>query len=156
MDPLDIMILNHLRDGKPKEFKQILAAVKLSHNTLRHHLDSLVDQNLITKSKEPVRGRGKPKFTYSVPVGAGRASSMLPNPSTGVVSLSFSKLSQICRFEKGGWCKKIRGRCYASDCPKSVEGFYNHFRDRAARAILSIIHIANKLFVYQVEVRIRL
>jgi predicted ArsR family transcriptional regulator len=118
MDPLDIMILNHLRDGKPKEFKQILTAVKLSHNTLRHHLDSLEDQSIITKSKQPVKGRGRPRFTYSVPVGEGRVSGMLPNPSTGVVSLSFSKLSQICRFEKGEFCKKVRGQCTARVCPQ--------------------------------------
>jgi hypothetical protein len=117
MDPLDIAILNHLRDGKPKEFKQILTAVKLSHNTLRHHLDSLEDQNIITKSKQPVKGRGRPRFTYSVPFGEGRVPSMLPNPSTGVVSLSFSKLSQICRFEKGGFCKRVRGPCTARVCP---------------------------------------
>jgi DNA-binding HxlR family transcriptional regulator len=98
MDPLDVAILKHLRDGKPREFKQILTAVKLSHNTLRHHLDSLEDQNIITKSKQPVMGRGRPRFTYSVPVGEGRVPSVLPSPSTGVVSLSFSKLSQICRF----------------------------------------------------------
>jgi DNA-binding Lrp family transcriptional regulator len=41
MDPFDLEILNHLKDGKPKEFNQILASVKLSHNTLRLHLDSL-------------------------------------------------------------------------------------------------------------------
>ena len=72
MDPLDVAILNHLRDGKPKEFKQILTAVKLSHNTLRHHLDSLEDQNIILKSKQPMKGRGRPKFTYSVSVGEGK------------------------------------------------------------------------------------
>ena len=118
MDPLDVEILNHLRDGKPKEFKQILTAVKLSHNTLRHHLDSLEDQNIITKSKQPVKGRGRQKLTYSVPVGEGRVPIMLPNPSTGVVSLSFSKLSQICRFEKGEFCKKVRGSCSARVCPQ--------------------------------------
>jgi DNA-binding Lrp family transcriptional regulator len=113
MDPFDIEILNHLRDGKHKEFQQILVAVKLSHNTLRLHLDSLEDQNLTLKIKQPVRGRGRPKFTYSVPVGAGGVPGMLPNPSTGVVSLGFSKLSQICRFEKGGFCKRVRGPCTA-------------------------------------------
>ena len=118
MDPLDVAILNQLRDGKPKEFKQILTAVKLSHNTLRHHLDSLEDQNIITKSKQPAKGRGRPKFTYSVPVGEGRVSRVLPNPSTGVVSLSFDKLSQICRFEKGGFCKRVRGPCSARVCPQ--------------------------------------
>jgi len=57
-------------------------------------------------------------FTYSVPVGAGMVPRVLPNPSTGVVSLSFSKLSQICRFEKGGFCKKIRSSCNAQVCPQ--------------------------------------
>jgi DNA-binding Lrp family transcriptional regulator len=118
MDPFNTAILNHLREGKPREFKQILAAVKFSHNTLRNHLDSHVDQNLILKEKQPVKGRGRPKFTYSLPVGVGRVPSMLPNPSTGVVSLSFSKLSQICRFEKGEFCKKVRGPCTARVCPQ--------------------------------------
>ena len=109
MDPFDTAILNLLRDGKPREFQQILAAVKFSHNTLRLHLDSLADQNIISRGKRPVKGRGRPRFTYSVPAGAARVSSMHPNPSTGVVSLSFSRLSQFCRFEKGGFCKKLRG-----------------------------------------------
>ena len=118
MDPLDVVILNHLRDGKPKEFKQILTAVKLSHNTLRHHLDSLEDKKLILKSKQPAKGRGRPKFTYSVPVGEGSVPSVLPNPSTGMVSLTFDKLSMICRFEKGEFCKKVRGQCNARVCPQ--------------------------------------
>ena len=118
MDPLDVAILNQLRDGKPKEFKQILTAVKLSHNTLRHHLDSLEDKKLILKGKQPAKGRGRPKFTYSVSVGGGGVPSVLPNPSTGVVSLSFDKLSQICRFEKGEFCKKVRGQCNARVCPQ--------------------------------------
>ena len=121
MDPLDVVILNHLRDGKPKEFNQILASVKLSHNTLRLHLDSLESQHLILKIKQPLKGRGRPKFTYSVAKGASRVPSMnsvLPNPSMGVVSLSFDKLSQICRFEKGEFCKKVRGQCNARVCPQ--------------------------------------
>ena len=118
MDPIDITILNQLRDGKSKEFKMILATVKLSHNTLRHHLDSLEDQNLVMKGKQPVKGRGRSRFTYSALVGEGGMSGMLPNPSTGVVSLSFSKLSQICRFEKGEFCKRVRGPCSARVCPQ--------------------------------------
>ena len=118
MDPLDIEILNPLRDDKPKEFQQILATAKLSHNTLRLHLDSLEDQNLILKIKQPLKGRGRPKFTYSVPGGAGRLPGMLPNPSTGVVSLGFSKLSEICMFERGGFCKRVRGPCTAQICPQ--------------------------------------
>ena len=118
MDPFNTAILNLLRDDKPREFKQILAAVKFSHNTLRNHLNSLVDQSLVLKEKRPEEGRGRPMFTYSIPAGSGMVPRVLPNPSTGVVSLSFGKLSQICRFEKGGFCKKIRGSCNAQICPQ--------------------------------------
>ena len=59
-----VSILHQAKAGKPKEFKQILTAVKLSHNTLRHHLDSLEEQKIITKSKQLVKRRGRPRFTY--------------------------------------------------------------------------------------------
>jgi predicted ArsR family transcriptional regulator len=118
MDPFDVEILNLLRDGKPREFQQILSDVKFSHNTLRLHLGSLADQNLISKGKRPTKGRGRPRITYSTPLSVGRSLHMIPNPSTGVVSLSFNKLSQVCRFEKGGFCKKERDQCNAQDCPQ--------------------------------------
>jgi predicted ArsR family transcriptional regulator len=98
MDPLDIAILNYLRDGKPKEFKQILTAVKLSHNTLRHHLDSLEDQNIITKSKQPVKGRGRPTYVYSLSSGGRKVALMIRSGVEGVVALPFSSLGQVCRF----------------------------------------------------------
>jgi len=60
MDSFNTAILNLLRDGNPREFKQILATVKFSHNTLRNHLDSLVDQSLILKEKRPEKGGGGP------------------------------------------------------------------------------------------------
>ena len=47
MDEFDEETLDALKDGKAKEFNQILATVKFSHNTLRLHLDRLVDQKLI-------------------------------------------------------------------------------------------------------------
>jgi len=118
MDPFDVTILNLLRDGKPRKFQQILSEVKLSHNTLRLHLGSLADQNLISKGKHPIKGRGRPRITYSIPLSTDKSLHMIPNPSTGVVSLSFSRLSQVCRFEKGGFCKKVRGQCNARDCPQ--------------------------------------
>jgi DNA-binding transcriptional ArsR family regulator len=116
MDLFDTAILNLLRDEKPREFREILTAVKFSHNTLRQHLDSLLSQSLITKDKRPMKGRGRPKYASSVAAGKGRAQAVIPNPSTGVVSLSFGRLSQICRFEKGGFCKKVRGQCNARIC----------------------------------------
>jgi predicted ArsR family transcriptional regulator len=117
MDSFDTAILNLLRDGKPRQFQEILTKVRFSHNTLRQHLDSLIDQRLILREKNPSLKRGRPLFTYSVPVGGDGARSVIPSPIIGVVSLSFEKLSQICRHEKGGFCKKARGQCDARICP---------------------------------------
>jgi predicted ArsR family transcriptional regulator len=103
MDLFDTAILNLLRDTKLRQFHEILTAVKFSHNTLRQHLDSLLDQSLITREKQPVRGRGRPRYAYSVLAGKGRAPAVIPNPSTGVVSLSFSRLSQFCSFARARW-----------------------------------------------------
>jgi len=43
MDPIYEKIMNLLRDGKPKEFEQLLSKLGHSHNTLRLHLDSLAE-----------------------------------------------------------------------------------------------------------------
>jgi predicted transcriptional regulator len=120
MDPFDDSILNLFRDGKPREFQQILTEIRLSHNTLRLHLDKLAERGLINKSKQPSKGPGRPKIVYSTPISALKPSAAPLNPSTGVITLTFSKLSQVCRFEKGGFCKKVRGSCNARYCPQIV------------------------------------
>jgi len=117
MNPFNIEIPEPSMTRQTQKFNQILASVKL-HNTLRLHLDSLESQFLILKVKQPLKGRGRPKFTYSAAKGASRVPVMVSNPLTGVVSLSFDKLSQICRFEKGEFCKKVRGQCNARVCPQ--------------------------------------
>jgi hypothetical protein len=43
---------------------------------------------------------------------------MLSEPYIEFVSLPFSKLRNLCRFEKGGYCKKIRAVCEAQKCPE--------------------------------------
>ena len=117
MDTIDEKILS-LLEGKPKKFEELLSKVGYSHNTLRLHLDKLAEERVISKDKLPSEGRGRPTYTYSAAQSSRRPSMARLNESTGVVSLSFDKLSQICRFEKGGFCKKVRGECYASDCPQ--------------------------------------
>jgi len=49
MDELDETILVALIDGKPHSLHQLLEKMDLSHNTLRLHLDNLVDQALLTR-----------------------------------------------------------------------------------------------------------
>jgi hypothetical protein len=43
---------------------------------------------------------------------------MLSEPCIEFVSLSISKLKHDWRFERGGYCKKIRAVCEAKNAPK--------------------------------------
>ena len=43
---------------------------------------------------------------------------MLSEPYTEFVSIPFSRLRHLCRFEKGGYCKKIRAVWEAQKCPE--------------------------------------
>jgi len=118
MDLYDRRILAALKDGKPRNFQQILSEVEFSYNTLRLHLAQLVEHDLVVKRKRPQKGPGRPQFAYALPEGVdGRAVSALVDPYKGLVVLSFDKLQRICRHEKGGYCKEIRGRCAPLNCP---------------------------------------
>jgi len=117
MGPIDEKIMNLLRNGEPREFEQLLREAGFSHNTLRLHIDSLVEGGIIMKDKLPAKGRGRPKFTYSMLPRSSKVSIICLNESTGVVSLSFNKLSQICRFEKSGFCEKAGSSCNAQNSP---------------------------------------
>jgi DNA-binding Lrp family transcriptional regulator len=51
MDPFDERILKFLSDGKKRNFSQLVGEVGFSHNTLRMHLESLVDRGLSFEGK---------------------------------------------------------------------------------------------------------
>ena len=57
MDDLDEDILAALMDGKPRNFNQLLKEIPLSHNTMRLHLDYLVEEALVRR--ERIRGGGQ-------------------------------------------------------------------------------------------------
>jgi DNA-binding HxlR family transcriptional regulator len=59
MDSLDKCILSVLRDGKSRDFRQLLRDVGFSHNTLRVHSASLERQGFIVKEKKPLKRRGR-------------------------------------------------------------------------------------------------
>ena len=88
--------------GKTMRFEELLSELSVSHNTLRLHLDAMAEKGEIKKEKRPSKGRGRPSYFYSTGPGAVRQPSPRLNRVTGMVSLSFEKLSQVCRFEKGG------------------------------------------------------
>jgi predicted ArsR family transcriptional regulator len=119
MDPFDERILKVLGDGKKRSFSQLVGEVGFSHNTLRMHLKSLVDRGLVLKEKITRKGHGRPMFTYALSPSLKRQIiHMLSEPYIEFVSLPFSKLRHLCRFEKGGYCKKIRAVCEAKKCPE--------------------------------------
>jgi predicted ArsR family transcriptional regulator len=119
VDPIDEVILTALQDGNPAVFSQLLDRSRVSHNTLRLHLEKLVEQGLVAREKTRVAELGRPKFAYVVPTRVRRqVSSALSDPFIEIVSLPFSRLRHMCRFEKGGYCKQLRKECEAQDCPE--------------------------------------
>ena len=122
MDSFDRRVLAVLKDGKPREFEELLQEVGFSHNTLRLHLARLGRQGFIVKAKKSQKGLGRPRFTYFLPPRLRHQVALtLTDPYTAIVSLTFQKLQHLCRFEKGGYCKKTRRRCAPQDCPQILK-----------------------------------
>jgi predicted ArsR family transcriptional regulator len=121
MDFFDVKILKALRSKDSVEFYDILSKVDFSHNTLKEHLNKLVDQRLVERVKRSQSGPGRPTYLYRLPVEVKRSLSSLINPELGLVSLSFDILRRVCRHEKGGYCKEIRGQCKAINCPQIMK-----------------------------------
>jgi predicted ArsR family transcriptional regulator len=122
MDFFDECVLEALKDGKPRDFEQILGIVDFSHNTLRLHLGNYVEMDLIVKDKMPSKGHGRPKFMYTVPSKVRRQlPHLLSEDYVEIIHLPFDRLQSICKYEKGGYCKKIKGRCEAQNCPQILK-----------------------------------
>ena len=120
MDLFDERILAVLKDGKPRIFTQLLNEVGISHNTLRPHLEHLVAQSFVVKEKTVSNRLGRPKVQQQVSIA-------LSDPSIEIVSLPFSRLKHLCRFEKGGYCKKSRTDAKPKTALKSQKRNKNFF-----------------------------
>jgi len=119
MDLFDERVLAALNDGKPRFFTQLPDEVGFSRNTLKLHLGRLVAQSLVLKEKTLSNGRGRPKYSYFIsPKVRQQVSVALSDPFTTLVTLPFSRLKHLCRFEKGGYCKQLRSICDARNCPQ--------------------------------------
>jgi hypothetical protein len=73
----------------------------------------------VVKEKTRSDGLGRPKFAYLVPLNIRKqVSAALSDPSIEIAHLFFSRLKHLCRFEKGGYCKKVKKRCATENCPQ--------------------------------------
>ncbi len=119
MDLFDERVLAMLNDGKPRFFAQLLDEVGFSRNTLKLRLKRLTAESRVVKEKTVSNRRGRPKYTYSVPSGVWRqVSATLQDPPITIVTLPFSRMRHMCRFEKGGYCKQLRNKCGPRNCPQ--------------------------------------
>jgi|GEM_PF-3733731 len=50
-----------------------------------------------------------------------KAVSALTGPYIGLVVLPFEKLKHLCRYEKGRYCRMMRGRCNPHNCPQIIK-----------------------------------
>ena len=95
---------------------------RVPHNTLQQYLEKLLAKGLVERRKQPTESPGRPTYVYNIPEDLkGRPLSVLLNPRSGWVVLSFDVLRRLCRHEKGGYCKEMRGRCGVRKCPKIVK-----------------------------------
>ena len=119
MDFFDERVLNALKDGKPGSFTALLDEVGFSHNTLQQRLGRLIARGLVVKEKTASNSLGRPKFAYRIPTTATKqVTAALQNPYETLVTLQFSRLKHLCRFEKGGYCKERRSGCGPQNCPQ--------------------------------------
>lgn len=118
MDPFDERVLAILKDGK-RSFPQLMDEVGFGRNTLKLRLKRLTAQSLVVREKVPSNRRGRPKYSYFLPSRARQqVSAALSDPSITIVTLPFSRIRHLCRFEKGGYCKQLRNNCEARTCPQ--------------------------------------
>jgi predicted ArsR family transcriptional regulator len=119
VDPFDEAILTALQDGKPRVFAQLMDVTGVSHNTLRLHLENLTGKGFLMKEKTPATKLGRPKYAYFIPQRVRhQVSAALLDPFIEIVSLPFSRLKHLCRFEKGGYCKQVKKGCDPQNCPQ--------------------------------------
>jgi hypothetical protein len=99
------------------EASTLLGEVGFSHNTLQQQ-ESLAAKGIIVGENAASDSLGRPKFAYHVPSRATKqVTSAIQDPHVGLVSLQFSRLRHVCRFENGGYCKETRKSCSPQNCP---------------------------------------
>lgn len=116
------LILDALKDGSAKSFRDILSRGGLSHNTLKRYLCRSMDQGLVSRAEGVENRRGRPKYGYYLTSKSKKRLNLtVTEPYTSLVTLTFTKLKQICRHSEGGFCKARKGNCISHLCPQIVK-----------------------------------
>jgi predicted ArsR family transcriptional regulator len=104
-----------LGGGRALSLRQIMDGSGFARQTVYSHLRHLVAAGIA--SREAVRhGRGRPTILYRLFKPSIEGVELLD-----VVALTFQKLRHACRFEEGGWCRKIKSSCTAEKCPLAIK-----------------------------------
>lgn len=123
MDFFDRAILKSLNGHSSRNFKEILTETGVSHNTLKRHLNHMLARGLILRDKLAQKRRGRPEFCYCLtPKFEKRIRHTLEEPFTSLVTLTFTKLKQICKHNKGGYCKTNKRNCSPYTCSHIIRG----------------------------------
>lgn len=64
-----VLLLDRLQRESPQTAPQLAASVRLHHNTVREHLERLVDDGLVVRTAEPRSVRGRPRILFSIAEG---------------------------------------------------------------------------------------
>ena len=112
MGLFDQRVLSALKDGEPQSFTALKNQAGFSHNTLQQHPTGLIEKGLILKEKGPAKSFGRPKYLYLVHSrNAKQVAAALDDSDVELLTLPFSRVKHVCRFEKGGWCKMRKRPC---------------------------------------------
>ena len=121
MGSFDQLILESLKDGSKRSFREILAKGDMSHNTLKRYLQRLMTEGLVSRTENVKNRRGRPEYSYYLtPRLKQRVNLRITEPYTSLVTLTFTRLKQICRHSKGGFCKARKGNCAPHLCPQII------------------------------------
>ena len=117
MDFFGERILATLKDRKPRDFNALLAEVGFTHNTLQQHLQRLqLEASLLRRKWLQTTWETQIHLQYSVH-SIKTGNECTSKPMRALVTLQFSRLRHLCRFEKGGHCKPNRDNCRMENCP---------------------------------------
>jgi len=93
----------------------------LSHNALKRYLRPLMDQGLVSRAERVENRRGRPEYGYCLtPKFKKHLNLTVTEPYTSLVTLTFTRLKQICRYGKGRFCRARKRNCVSHLCPQII------------------------------------